>query len=102
MPPRWARLIDALLDGAGFVQGSRFLPGGGSDDLTLTRRLGDGLLSGLVNRLFGPYTDPCYGYNACWSCFLESLRVAATASRSRRSSTSESSDRPSCGATRRS
>ena len=56
-----AGLLDALLDGAGFVQGSRFLPGGGSDDLIFTRRLGDGLLSDLVNRLFGTYTDLCYG-----------------------------------------
>ena len=68
--------IDALLDGADFVKGSRFLPGGGSDDLTLTRRLGNGLLSGLVNRLFGTsYTDLCYGYNAFWSRCLESLEV---------------------------
>jgi glycosyltransferase involved in cell wall biosynthesis len=71
-----ARFVDALLDGADFVKGSRFLPGGGSDDLTLTRRLGNGLLSGLVNRLFGTsYTDLCYGYNAFWSRCLQSLRV---------------------------
>jgi glycosyltransferase involved in cell wall biosynthesis len=71
-----ARFVDALLDGADFVKGSRFLPGGGSDDLTLTRRLGNGLLSGLVNRLFGTsYTDLCYGYNAFWSRCLEHLRV---------------------------
>jgi glycosyltransferase involved in cell wall biosynthesis len=71
-----ARFIEALLDGADFVKGSRFLPGGGSDDLTLTRRLGNGLLSGLVNRLFGTsYTDLCYGYNAFWSRCLASLRV---------------------------
>jgi hypothetical protein len=53
--------VDALCDGARFVNGSRFLPGG-SDDLILTRRLGKGLLRGLVNRLFGTsYTDLCYG-----------------------------------------
>jgi glycosyltransferase involved in cell wall biosynthesis len=57
--------IDALLDGADFVKGSGSFPGGGSDDLTLTRRLGNGLLSRLVNQLFGTsYTDLCYGYNA--------------------------------------
>jgi glycosyltransferase involved in cell wall biosynthesis len=71
-----ARFVDALCDGADFVKGSRFLPGGGSDDLTWTRRLGNGLLSGLVNRLFGTsYTDLCYGYNAFWARCLESLRV---------------------------
>jgi glycosyltransferase involved in cell wall biosynthesis len=71
-----ARFIDALQNGADFVKGSRFLPGGGSDDLTWTRRLGNSLLSGLVNRLFGTtYTDLCYGYNAFWSRCLEALRV---------------------------
>jgi hypothetical protein len=55
------RFVDAHCDGAHFVNGSRFLPDG-SDDLILTRRLGKGLLSGLVNRLFGTsYTDLCYG-----------------------------------------
>jgi glycosyltransferase involved in cell wall biosynthesis len=70
------RFIDALLDGADFVKGSRFLPGGGSDDLTLTRRVGNGLLSRVVNRLFGTgYTDLCYGYNAFWAHCLEFLQV---------------------------
>jgi hypothetical protein len=70
------RFVDALLDGADFVKGSRFLPGGGSDDLTWLRRLGNGLLSGLVNRLFGTgYTDLCYGYNAFRSRCLEALAV---------------------------
>jgi glycosyltransferase involved in cell wall biosynthesis len=70
------RFIEALRDGADFVKGSRFLPGGGSDDLTLTRRLGNSLLSRLVNRLFGTsYTDLCYGYNAFWSRCLPSLQV---------------------------
>jgi glycosyltransferase involved in cell wall biosynthesis len=71
-----ARFLDALRGGADFVKGSRFLPGGGSDDLTLIRRLGNGLLSGLVNRLFGTsYTDLCYGYNAFWARCLPALGV---------------------------
>jgi glycosyltransferase involved in cell wall biosynthesis len=70
------RFVDALLDGADFVKGSRFLPGGGSDDLTPIRRLGNGVLSGLVNRLFGTnYTDLCYGYNAFWSGCLQALHL---------------------------
>jgi glycosyltransferase involved in cell wall biosynthesis len=70
------RFVDALRDGADFVKGSRFLPGGGSDDLTWLRRLGNGVLSGLVNRLFGTsYTDLCYGYNAFWSRCLDALAV---------------------------
>jgi glycosyltransferase involved in cell wall biosynthesis len=71
-----ARFVQALRDGADFVKGSRFLPGGGSDDLTWLRRLGNGVLSGLVNRLFGTsYTDLCYGYNAFWSRCLDALAV---------------------------
>jgi glycosyltransferase involved in cell wall biosynthesis len=71
-----ARFVEALLNGADFVKGSRFLPGGGSDDLTWTRRLGNGLLSSLVNLLFGTrYTDLCYGYNSFWTRCLPSLRV---------------------------
>src|SRR5207249_2260108 len=46
-------------------KGSRYLEGAGSDDLTLTRRLGNSLLTRLVNILFGTrYTDLCYGFNA--------------------------------------
>jgi glycosyltransferase involved in cell wall biosynthesis len=58
---------DALLTGADFVKGSRFLPGGGSADLTLLRSAGNHFLGGVVNQLYGTaYTDLCYGYNAFW------------------------------------
>ena len=53
--------------GADFAKGTRFAPGGGSSDITRLRRLGNRLLSGLVNVLCGThYSDPCYGYNAFW------------------------------------
>jgi glycosyltransferase involved in cell wall biosynthesis len=69
-----ARFVGALVAGADFVKGSRFASGGGSDDITLTRRLGNRILSGLVNRLFGTsYTDLCYGYNAFWTRHLPTL-----------------------------
>jgi glycosyltransferase involved in cell wall biosynthesis len=62
------RFVSALVAGADFVKGSRFASGGGSDDITTTRRLGNWILSGLVNLLFGTrYTDLCYGYNAFWA-----------------------------------
>jgi glycosyltransferase involved in cell wall biosynthesis len=62
------RFVSALVAGADFVKGSRFASGGGSDDITATRRLGNLILSGLVNLLFGTrYTDLCYGYNAFWA-----------------------------------
>lgn len=65
------RFVEALLAGADFAKGSRFAAGGGSDDLTLMRRLGNNVLCALVNRMFGTrYTDLCYGYNAFWKRHL--------------------------------
>lgn len=59
--------VAALLAGADFVKGSRYLPGGGSADLTLFRSFGNHFLGGIVNQLYGTaYTDLCYGYNAFW------------------------------------
>ena len=70
------RFVGALLAGADFVKGSRFASGGGSDDITLTRRIGNWVLSGMVNRLFGTrYTDLCYGYNAFWARHLPVLSL---------------------------
>ena len=70
------RFVAALLAGADFVKGSRFASGGGSDDITAMRRLGNWVLSGLVNRLFGTrYTDLCYGYNAFWARHLPALSL---------------------------
>jgi glycosyltransferase involved in cell wall biosynthesis len=61
------RFVGALVAGADFAKGSRFIAGGGSDDITPVRRLGNRLLCGLANSLFGTtYTDLCYGYNAFW------------------------------------
>lgn len=68
------RFVAALTTGADFAKGSRFTSGGGSDDITFSRRLGNKILSGLVNALFGTrYTDLCYGYNAFWAKHLDRL-----------------------------
>lgn len=68
------RFVAALTTGADFAKGSRFASGGGSDDITFFRRLGNRCLSGLVNILFGTrYTDLCYGYNAFWAKHLPKL-----------------------------
>lgn len=59
--------VEALVDGADFAKGSRYLPGGGSDDLTRLRRAGNVGLNLLSNlRLGTRFTDLCYGYNAMW------------------------------------
>lgn len=53
----------AIASGADIVKGSRFLPDGGSEDMSSFRRIGNGLFVLLVNMLWGAnYTDLCYGY----------------------------------------
>jgi glycosyltransferase involved in cell wall biosynthesis len=70
------RFVDALLEGADLVKGSRFLNGGGSTDLTALRRGGNRVFCSMVNVLFGTrYSDLCYGYNAGWRSQLELLAL---------------------------
>ena len=64
-PDEIGAFVAALSSGADFAKGTRFSKGGRSHDITRLRRLGNAVLYGLVNRLFGTdYTDLCYGYNA--------------------------------------
>jgi hypothetical protein len=67
-PAEIPRFVEALEAGADFAKGSRFLPGGGSADITKLRSLGNTFLSGTANLLHGThFTDLCYGYNAFWA-----------------------------------
>jgi glycosyltransferase involved in cell wall biosynthesis len=78
-PAEIPRFIAALLDGADFAKGSRYMDGGGSEDLTRVRRVGNRFLAGTVNTLFGvDYTDLCYGYMAFWRHCLPQLTVDCT------------------------
>lgn len=64
-PGEIPRFIAELDGGADYAKGSRFISGGGSDDITATRRIGNWMLNTLTNGLFNTrYTDLCYGYNA--------------------------------------
>jgi glycosyltransferase involved in cell wall biosynthesis len=66
-PEEIPAFVQALIGGADFVKGSRFLAGGGTADMSWYRRLGNwGFV--MLTRLFfgGNYTDLCYGYNAFW------------------------------------
>ncbi|PKV84876.1 glycosyltransferase involved in cell wall biosynthesis [Streptomyces sp. TLI_146] len=66
--------VSALVGGADFAKGSRFANGGGTDDMTPVRKLGNWALCGIVNRKFGArYTDLCYGYNAFWKHCLDKI-----------------------------
>ncbi|MDF2712042.1 MAG: glycosyltransferase, partial [Nonomuraea muscovyensis] len=68
--------VKALLDGADFAKGSRYAPGGGSDDISRLRSLGNVALTGLTNLLYGTrYTDLCYGYNAFWARHLDAMAL---------------------------
>ena len=67
-PAEIPRFVEALEAGADFAKGSRFLPGGGSADITRLRSFGNTCLSGSANLLHGThFTDLCYGYNAFWT-----------------------------------
>jgi len=67
-PSEIPTFVRALEAGADFAKGSRFLEGGGSDDITHLRRAGNAVLSGSANLLHGTnFTDLCYGYNAFWA-----------------------------------
>jgi hypothetical protein len=68
--------VAALVAGADFAKGSRFVAGGGSADITAWRRVGNWGLNTLVNAAFScQFTDLCYGYNAFWRHCLDEMRL---------------------------
>jgi len=70
--------VDALLAGADYAKGSRFIAGGGSTDITRVRRAGNFGLNLLTNALNGTrFSDLCYGYNAFWRHCLPALALDA-------------------------
>ena len=78
-PGEIADFIDALKAGAHFAKGSRFVAGGGSEDITAIRRVGNFWLNKIVNVLYGTrYTDLCYGYNAFRRECLDVMQLPAT------------------------
>jgi glycosyltransferase involved in cell wall biosynthesis len=64
-PKELRLLIDAIDIGYDVCTGSRFIIGGGSEDIPLIRVIGNKFFVFLVNLLFGSnYTDMCYGYRS--------------------------------------
>ncbi len=58
-------LIDGIEIGYDICMGSRFIAGGGTDDMSPLRRLGNKFFVFLVNVMFGSnYSDLCYGYRS--------------------------------------
>jgi glycosyltransferase involved in cell wall biosynthesis len=64
-PKELKLLIDAIDIGYDVCTGSRFIIGGGSEDIPFIRVIGNKFFVFLVNLLFGSnYTDMCYGYRS--------------------------------------
>lgn len=64
-PAELRRFVEELAAGADLVKGSRFLPGGGTTDMTMLRKFGNAVLVRTTNVLLGTaYTELCYGYMA--------------------------------------
>jgi len=62
-PKELKLLIAGIETGYDICMGSRFIIGGGSDDMPWLRKFGNKIFILLVNLIFGAnYTDLCYGY----------------------------------------
>lgn len=76
-PREIPRFIQLLIQGADMVKGSRFATGGGTTDMPLVRRMGNGAFVLAVNVLFGSsWTDLCYGYHAFWRYCLDQFDLS--------------------------
>ena len=77
-PGEIPRFVEALVDGADFAKGSRFLPGGGSSDITHLRSVGNFFLTTFFNTCYGRnYSDLCYGFNVFWRQHAPALGLDA-------------------------
>jgi hypothetical protein len=66
-PAEIPEFVRTLVEGADFAKGSRFAFGGGSEDITGLRSVGNHGLNLVANLAFGTrFSDLCYGYNAFW------------------------------------
>jgi glycosyltransferase involved in cell wall biosynthesis len=75
-PEEIPAFVGALIAGADYAKGSRFLHGAGTDDMEFHRYLGNLGLMMAVRLLFGgKYSDLCYGYCAFWSRVLPQLQL---------------------------
>ncbi len=75
-PAEIPNYVGALVAGADFVKGSRFLQGGGTDDMEFYRMFGNWCFVVMARVLFGcKYSDLCYGYNAFWRRVVPQLEL---------------------------
>lgn len=75
-PAEIPAFLGALMAGADFAKGSRFLQGGGTSDMPFYRKWGNWGLTMTVRLLFGgAYSDLCYGFNAFWAHTIPALKL---------------------------
>jgi glycosyltransferase involved in cell wall biosynthesis len=78
-PGEIPRFVGALLDGVDFAKGTRFVEGGGSNDITRLRSCGNYALTAFFNACYGrSYSDLCYGFNVFWRRHVPVLGLDAT------------------------
>lgn len=71
--------VEAIIEGADLVKGSRFLPGGGSVDISALRKVGNQGLLRMTNILYGArFTELCYGFMALRREHLPALALKST------------------------
>jgi len=69
-------LVEAIKSGFDIVMGSRFIQGGGTEDMPWLRVAGNKMFVRLVNVLWGTnYSDLCYGYRAFRKTALKKLQL---------------------------
>jgi len=69
-------LVEAIKSGFDIVMGSRFIQGGGTEDMPWLRVAGNKMFVRLVNALWGTnYSDLCYGYRAFRKTALKKLQL---------------------------
>jgi hypothetical protein len=77
-PGEIVRYVAMLEAGYDLVKGSRFLPGGGTTDISRVRSLGNFALLVLANRIYGcAFTELCYGFMAFRRSALGRLSLTA-------------------------
>jgi glycosyltransferase involved in cell wall biosynthesis len=78
-PAEFDAFLALICRGFDFVKGSRYACGGGSDDLTGLRSVGNKALTGLANSLYRTnWSDLCYGYVAVRRSAVDRLELKST------------------------
>ena len=77
-PAELVRYVELIGQGYDLVKGSRFLPGGGTADISRLRAAGNLALLGFANwRFYCEFTELCYGFMALRRSAVPRLRLTA-------------------------